>query len=60
MNGQNDLVYDAFERYAICIEDGHLTDEQACEVVMKQFGMVVLFQMKDKFIKYNTKRIIFS
>lgn len=53
MNEQDDLLYDAFERYAICVEDGHLSDELACQVVMKQFGILVLFKMKDKFLNKN-------
>ena len=47
---EEDLIYDAFERYAICIEDGHLSEQEVSRIVMKQFGTIVLYKMKTKFL----------
>lgn len=45
---EEDLIYEAFERYAICIEDGHLSEQEASRIVMKQFGTLILNKMKKK------------
>lgn len=47
---EEDLIYEAFERYAICIEDGHLSEQEASRIVMKQFGTLILNKMKKKYV----------
>lgn len=46
----------AFERFCIITENGTVSDENALEIVIKQYGRLVALEMWKSLIKKTSKR----